>query len=108
MKTKTFARTSNQPVIARSQPTKQSSWIATARFAHLAMTNVLAGALVFVASAASLVAADYPVQPVPFTAVRVTGGFWRERQEVNRTVTVPFALKQCEDSKRLTNFDLAA
>ncbi len=53
-------------------------------------------------------AADYPVQPVPFTAVRLTQGFWQERQEVNRTVTVPFALKQCEDSGRLRNFDLAA
>jgi len=51
---------------------------------------------------------DYPVQPVPFTAVRVTGGFWQARQEVNRTVTVPFALQQCEDSGRLKNFDLAA
>ncbi|HWA86076.1 MAG TPA: hypothetical protein VG710_07645, partial [Opitutus sp.] len=59
-------------------------------------------------AAGSLVAADYPVQPVPFTAVRVTGGFWREKQEVNRTVTVPFAFKQCEESGRLHNFDLAA
>ena len=53
-------------------------------------------------------AADYPVQPVPFTAVRVTGGFWQAKQEVNRTVTVPFALQQCEQSGRLRNFDLAA
>ena len=60
------------------------------------------------AFAAALSGADYPVQPVPFTAVRITGGFWQARQEVNRTVTVPFALQQCEDSKRLTNFDLAA
>lgn len=58
--------------------------------------------------AASLFAADYPVQPVPFTAVRVTGGFWAEKQEVNRAVTVPFALQQCEESGRLRNFDLAA
>jgi len=29
-----------QTVIARSVATKQSSWIATARFAHLAMTSV--------------------------------------------------------------------
>ncbi len=68
-------------------------------------TKLLGGLL---GAAASLVAADYPVQPVPFTAVRITGGFWHERQEVNRAVTVPFALKQCEDSKRLANFDLAA
>lgn len=53
-------------------------------------------------------AADYPVQPVPFTAVRLTGGFWQHRQEINRTVTIPFALKQCEESNRLRNFDLAA
>jgi hypothetical protein len=61
-----------------------------------------------VAGAMSLLAADYPVQPVPFTAVRVTGGFWRARQEINRTVTVPFALQQCEDTGRMKNFDLAA
>ena len=48
------------------------------------------------------------MQPVPFTAVRVTGGFWHARQEVNRTVTVPFALQQCEDTGRLRNFDRAA
>ena len=53
-------------------------------------------------------AADYPIQPVPFTAVRITGGFWQVHQEVNRTVTVPFALQQCEASNRLRNFDLAA
>ena len=64
--------------------------------------------LALAASAALLRAADYPVQPVPFTAVRVTGGFWGQRQEVNRKVTVPFALQQCEESKRVLNFDLAA
>lgn len=53
-------------------------------------------------------AKDYPVQPVPFTAVRVTGGFWQARQEVNRAVTVPFALRQCEETGRMKNFDLAA
>lgn len=53
-------------------------------------------------------AADYPVQPVPFTAVKISGGFWHSRQETNRNVTLPFALQQCEDSKRLDNFDLAA
>src|SRR5580692_8378416 len=62
----------------------------------------------FLGSLSAALAADYPVQPVPFTDVRLTQGFWRERQEVNRTVTVPFALKQCEDSGRLRNFDLAA
>ncbi len=54
------------------------------------------------------VASDYAVRPVPFTAVRVTGGFWQKRQEINRAVTLPFALQQCEETNRLRNFDLAA
>ena len=61
-----------------------------------------------VAALKPLLGADYPHQPVPFTAVRFTGGFWRDKQEVNRTVTVPFAIRQCEESGRLRNFDLAA
>ena len=52
--------------------------------------------------------ADYPVRPVPFTAVRINGGFWQTRQAVNLAVTVPYAIKQCEDTGRLRNFDLAA
>jgi len=53
-------------------------------------------------------AADYPIQPVPFTAVKISGGYWHARQETNRLVTLPFAIQQCEDSRRLDNFDLAA
>jgi hypothetical protein len=72
------------------------------------MHRLLATVGVLSVAVISAAGSDYPVQPVPFTAVRVTGGFWQTRQEVNRTVTVPFALKQCEDSGRLRNFDLAA
>lgn len=71
-------------------------------------TRVLTPLVALSALGASAPAKDYPVQPVPFTAVRVTGGFWQARQETNRTVTVPFALQQCEDTGRLRNFDLAA
>ena len=52
--------------------------------------------------------AEPALQPVPFTAVRITGGVLGARQETNRTVTMPFALNQCETSKRIDNFDLAA
>lgn len=55
-----------------------------------------------------LTAADYPVEPVPFTDVSFTGGLWHDRQETNNKVTLPFALQQCETSNRLKNFDLAA
>ena len=51
---------------------------------------------------------DYPVKPVPFTAVRITGGFWKPKQEINRAVTVPYAFDQCEATNRIRNFDLAA
>ena len=53
-------------------------------------------------------AADYPVQPVPFTSVRLTGGLLANRQATNTAVTMPFALEQCETSGRIKNFDLAA
>ena len=51
---------------------------------------------------------DYPVQPVPFTAVRLTDAFWAPRIEINRTATIPFAFKQCELSGRVDNFVRAA
>ncbi len=73
----------------------------------LRFAPVLIGLSVFVSSLVAVRATDYPYQPVPFTDVRVNGGFWLEKQEVNRAVTVPFAMKQCEESGRLKNFDLA-
>lgn len=64
---------------------------------------VLAGAKIFAATTS-----DYPVTPVPFTDVRITGGLLQARQATNALVTAPFALAQCESSLRLKNFDLAA
>ena len=51
---------------------------------------------------------DYPVQPVPFTAVRLTDGFWAPRIETNRKVTIPAAFQKCEESGRINNFERAA
>jgi uncharacterized protein len=51
---------------------------------------------------------DYPVQPVPFTAVHLTDVFWAPRIETNRQVTIPFAFQQCELSGRVDNFERAA
>ena len=53
-------------------------------------------------------ASDYPVQPVPFTSVRLTGGLLANCQATNNAVTMPVALDQCESSGRIKNFDLAA
>src|SRR5947207_9220587 len=51
---------------------------------------------------------DYPVQPVPFTAVHLSDVFWAPRIETNRQVTIPFAFQQCELSGRVDNFERAA
>jgi DUF1680 family protein len=51
---------------------------------------------------------DYPVQPVPFTAVKLTDTFWAPKIETNRTVSIPFAFEQCETSGRVENFIRAA
>jgi len=51
---------------------------------------------------------DYPVKPVPFTAVHFTDRFWLPRIEVNRAVTIPFAFEKCEETKRVWNFERAA
>jgi len=50
---------------------------------------------------------DYPIKPVPFTAVRVTDGFWAPRIETNRTVTIPAIFKKCEETGRIDNFAVA-
>jgi DUF1680 family protein len=49
-------------------------------------------------------AADYPIRPVPFTAVTVQDGFWSPRLETNRTVTVRYDFQKCERTGRISNF----
>jgi uncharacterized protein len=51
---------------------------------------------------------DYPVQPVPFTAVHLDDVFWAPRLETNRAVTIPYAFGQCKASGRMDNFERAA
>ena len=51
---------------------------------------------------------DYPVQPVPFTAVHLDDVFWAPRIETNRTVTIPAAFQQCERTGRVDLFVRAA
>jgi DUF1680 family protein len=51
---------------------------------------------------------DYPIKPVPFTAVHLTDTFWAPRIEINRAVTIPAAFQKCEETGRLFNFERAA
>jgi hypothetical protein len=51
---------------------------------------------------------DYPIKPVPFTAVHLDDEFWAPHIETNRQVTIPFAFEKCEDTGRVANFVHAA
>src|SRR6266566_694094 len=73
--------------------------------------SIWSGVLVFSASLTTKAAQpphDYPIKPVPFTAVHLTDIFWAPRIETNRVVTIPFAFEQCEKSGRIDNFERAA
>ncbi len=52
--------------------------------------------------------ADYPIQPVPFTAVKLTDNFWAPRIKKNASITIPIAFGFCESTGRVKNFDIAA
>jgi DUF1680 family protein len=54
------------------------------------------------------VKSGYPINAVPSTNVKLTDGFWEKRIETNRTVTIPFGFKKCEEEGRIRNFDRAA
>ena len=51
---------------------------------------------------------DYPIKPVPFTAVHLDDQFWAPRIETNRTVSIPTAFDHCERTGRVENFVRAA
>src|SRR6201746_156780 len=51
---------------------------------------------------------DYPIQPVPFTSVKLNDHFWTPRIETNRTVTIPASFARCESTVRVKNFEMAA
>ncbi len=51
---------------------------------------------------------DYPIKPVPFTKVHITQGFWFNRMETNRSVTIPASIKLLEETGRMKNFEIAA
>ena len=75
------------------------------------LLTLLAVATVLTAQASKkqTVAHGYPINPVPFTSVKVTPGtFWGQRLEASRMTTIPLAFSKCEESDRYTNFTNAA
>jgi uncharacterized protein len=47
-------------------------------------------------------------RPLPLGSATITGGFWRERQEINRTSTIPAAASRLEETGTLRNLRRAA
>ena len=73
--------------------------------------NILYGALVAVMVLPAHAKDEhhgYPIDPVPFTSVKVTDQFWGQRLEASRKVTIPLAFSKCEETGRYDNFVKAA
>ena len=51
---------------------------------------------------------DYPIRPVPLTAVHLSDRFWTPKSETNRTVTIPHIMHENEITGRVENFLKAA
>ncbi|HLF33304.1 MAG TPA: beta-L-arabinofuranosidase domain-containing protein, partial [Cyclobacteriaceae bacterium] len=50
---------------------------------------------------------DYPIDPVPFSSVKVNDDFWNTRLETNRKITIPYGFEMCEKTGRIDNFLIA-
>lgn len=48
-----------------------------------------------------------PITEVPFTRVHLNDSFWSPRIEVNRTISIPSAFRECEKNGRFDNFAIA-
>ncbi|MBB6003741.1 glycoside hydrolase family 127 protein [Arcicella rosea] len=62
--------------------------------------------LAFYANAQKL-SYDYPIKPIDFTKVKVTGGFWKSRLDTVENKTIPYAFQKCEETGRINNFIFA-
>jgi DUF1680 family protein len=69
---------------------------------------IISCVLIFPGCAKKSVSGDYPIQPVPFTSVKLTDDFWAPRIKKNAEVTIPIAFSYCESTGRVRNFEIAA
>jgi len=51
---------------------------------------------------------EYPLQPVRFASVRLQDGFWSDRLETNRDITIPHNLRELEKQGSLSGFMVLA
>ncbi|NQU51582.1 MAG: glycoside hydrolase family 127 protein [Bacteroidetes bacterium] len=50
---------------------------------------------------------DYPIQPISSQEVELTDNFWSKRIATNRDVTIPYCFEKCEETNRISNFEVA-
>ena len=67
-------------------------------------TRILLAALLAAACGQVSEKAGYPIDPVPFTQVKVTDSFWEQRLKASRETTIPLAFSKCEETGRYLNF----
>ncbi len=75
---------------------------------ELLLTTLIAATSLGVSAQSKQQAHGYPIDPVPFTSVKVTDAFWGQRLKASREVTIPLAFSKCEETGRYTNFINAA
>ncbi|MCJ7448413.1 MAG: glycoside hydrolase family 127 protein [Bacteroidales bacterium] len=68
---------------------------------------ITAGILLFSGCSRSISSGDYPIQPVPFTSVKLTDNFWAPHIKKNADITIPIAFSYCESTGRIKNFEIA-
>lgn len=72
------------------------------------ITKFLITGLAFVLSTAVFAQnADYPIQPKPFTEVKINDNFWAPKIKTNHEVTIPIAIQKSLESGRVDNFKIA-
>ena len=70
---------------------------------------IIAGIIILISGCgkSSSTDTDYPIQPVPFTQVKLTDNFWAPRIKKNASITIPIAFGYCESTGRVKNFEIA-
>ncbi|MCM1449424.1 MAG: glycoside hydrolase family 127 protein [Clostridiales bacterium] len=77
------------------------------RLASLLFATVITAAI-HINAKSPVLRHGYPIDPVPFTSVKITDNFWGQRLEASREVTIPLAFSKCEETGRYENFVRAA
>ncbi|MBN1938594.1 MAG: glycoside hydrolase family 127 protein [Candidatus Aminicenantes bacterium] len=67
-----------------------------------------AAAVLVMAACTKTQGPDYPIRDVPMASVRLTAGFWADRQATDASVTIRHEMKESERTGRIRNFELAA